>query len=153
MCRLELLRARQGPQRVFSVLLTLALSVVAGAARTRTTQGKLPQSSGGTIQGIVTVLGQQAEPSVLEGIRVELGESSQDSQLLTTLTDAAGHYEFTQLPAGTYTLRVNQQGFKPFAETISLNANETSVVGIALALDTVVERVEVKEEAANVSTE
>src|SRR5207302_8351245 len=92
-------------------------------------------------------------PGPLEGIRVELRGSSQDSQPLATLTDSAGHYEFTQLPADTYTLRVNQQGFKPFAETVSLNANETSVIGIALALDTVVERVEVKEEAANVSTE
>jgi len=153
MCHLELDRARQAPKQMLSVLLAFALSVAIGAARTRTTQGKLPQSSGGTIQGIVTVLGQQAEPSALEGIRVELGESSQDSQLLTTLTDAAGHYEFTQLPAGTYTLRVNQQGFKPLAETISLNSNQSSVVDIALALDTVVEKVEVKEQTANVSTE
>src|SRR6266850_964360 len=153
MCHLELDRARQAPKQMLSVLLAFALSVSIGAARTRTTQGKLPQSSGGTIQGIVTVLGQQAEPSALEGIRVELGESSQDSQLLTTLTDAAGHYEFTQLPAGTYTLRVNQQGFKLLAETISLNSNQSSVVDIALALDTVVEKVEVKEQTANVSTE
>src|SRR5882724_1524819 len=153
MCHLELDRARQAPKQMLSVLLAFALSVAIGAARTRTTQGKLPQSSGGTIQGIVTVLGQQAEPSALEGIRVELRESSQDSQLLTTLTDPAGHYEFTQLPAGTYTLRVNQQGFKPLAETISLNSNQSSVVDIALALDTVVEKVEVKEQTANVSTE
>src|SRR5467141_432265 len=153
MCHLEMDRARQAPKQMLSVLLAFALSVAIGAARTRTTQGKLPQSSGGTIQGIVTVLGQQAEPNALEGIRVELGESSQDSQLLTTLTDAAGHYEFTQLPAGTYTLRVNQQGFKPLAETISLNSNQSSVVDIALALDTVVEKVEVKEQTANVSTE
>src|SRR6267378_974224 len=150
MCRLELLRARPARKRTLSVLLVLALSVAAGAARTRSPLGESPS---GTVQGVVTVLDQQKEPSPLEGIRVELRENSQDSQLLATITDSAGHYEFTQLFAGTYTLRVNQQGFKPFAETVSLNANETSVVGIALALDTVVERVEVKEEAANVSTE
>src|SRR5467141_4748295 len=153
MCHFEQYRARQAPKLLLSVLLALALSVAVGGARTQPAQGEPTQSPSGKIQGIVTVLGQQAEPSALEGIRVELRESSQDSQLLTTLTDSAGHYEFTQLTAGTYTLRVNQQGFKPFAETISLNANETSVVGIVLALDTVVERVEVKEEAANVSTE
>jgi len=150
MCRLEMLRARQARKRTLSVLLVLALSVAAGAARTRSPLGESPS---GTVQGVVTVLDQQKEPSPLEGIRVELRGSSQDSQPLATLTDSAGHYEFTQLPADTYTLRVNQQGFKPFAETVSLNANETSVIGIALALDTVVERVEVKEEAANVSTE
>jgi hypothetical protein len=101
----------------------------------------------------VTVLSQQSEPSPLEGVTVELRESSQDSQPLLTLTDSAGHYEFAQLPGDTYTLRVIQQGFKPFAEVISLNANQTSVVGIALTLDTVVEKVEVKDQAASVSTE
>ena len=153
MCHLKLHSTWQAPKRMLAVLLALALSVAAGVARTRSTQGEPPQSPSGAIQGMVTVLGQQAEPSALEGIRVELRESSQDSQLLTTLTDSAGHYEFTQLTAGTYTLRVNQQGFKPFAETISLNVNQSSVADIALALDTVVEKVEVKEQAANVSTE
>jgi len=65
--------------------------------------GSPPQSSKGTIRGVVTVLGQQAEPSLLEGVSVELRESSQDSQPLATLTDSAGHYEFTPLPAGKYT--------------------------------------------------
>jgi hypothetical protein len=105
------------------------------------------------IHGVVTVLDQQKEPSPLEGIPVELRGSSVDSKLLATVTNSTGHFEFTQLPAGSYTLRVNQQGFKPFAQTISLNVNQSSVVDIALALDTVVEKVEVKEQAANVSTE
>src|SRR6266849_1956798 len=150
---LESHRPLEASNRVLGVLLLLALSVVPGAAHTRTMQGELPQSPSGTIQGVVTVLGQQAEPSPLEGISVELRGNCEDSQPLATLTDSAGHYEFTQLPAGTYTLRVNQQGFKPFAETILLNANQSSVIDIALTLDTIVEKVEVKEQAANVSTE
>src|SRR6266403_1723363 len=121
MCHLELLGARQARKRVLSVLLVLALSVAAGAARTRSALGESPS---GTIQGVVTVLDQQEEPGPLEGIRVELRGSSQDSQPLATLTDSAGHYEFTQLPAGTYTLRVNQQDFKPFAQAISLDATK-----------------------------
>src|SRR5260370_6823664 len=98
------------------------------------------------------MIGQQTERSPLEGIRVELTESSQDFQLLSTLTDSTGHFEFTRLPAGSYTLRVNQQGFKPFAETISLNANQSLVVDIGLALDTVVEKLQVKEQPPNVPT-
>ena len=153
MCHLELHTAWQVPKRMLKVLLVLSLSIGVGAARTRSTQGEPRQSPTGTIQGVVKVPGQQAEPSPLEGIRVELRDSAQDSQPLATLTDSAGHFEFAQLPAGTYTLRVNQQGFKPFDETISLNANQSSVADITLALDTVVEKVEVKEQTASLPTE
>jgi hypothetical protein len=151
----ELHRTRQASNHdgALCLLLALALGVAASAACAQTTLGSAPQSSKGAIRGVVTVLGQQLEPIPLEGIRVELTEGSQDSQPLSTLTDSAGRYEFTHLSGGTYTVRVNQQGFKPFAETVSLNANETSVVGIALTLDTVVEKVEVKEKAASLSTE
>jgi len=138
---------------MLGVLLAFALGAAANAARAQTTLGSAPQSSKGAIRGVVTVLDQHAEPSPLEGIRVELTESSQDSQPLSTLTDSAGHYEFTQLPAGTYTLRVIQQGFKPIAETISLSADQSSVADIALALDTVVEKVEVKEQTTTLPTE
>src|SRR6267154_2140057 len=153
MCHSELFRTRHAPKPMLSALLGFALCAAAGAAHAPSTQGDLPQSPSGTIQGVVTALNQQKEPKPLEGIRVELWRSSQESQLLATLTDPAGHYEFAQLPADTYTLGVNQQGFKPFAQTVLLNANEASVAEIALALDTVVEKVEVKEQAANVSTE
>ena len=136
-----------------SAVLALTLGATAGGARAQTKLEIPPQSSKGTIRGVVTVLGQQAEPGPLEGVRVELTEGSQDSQPLATLTDSAGRYEFTQLPGGAYTLRVYQQGFKPFVETISLNANETSVADVALSIDTVVEKVEVKEQAQTLSTE
>src|SRR5229473_3489202 len=140
-------------RRFVSMLLSLVLSIAANAARARTALGSPPQSSKGTIRGVVTVLSQQAEPSPIGGVRVELMESSQDSQPLATVTDSDGRFEFRQMPRGTYTLRVNHYGFKPFAETISLNANETFVVDVGLALDTVVEKVEVKEQAASLSTE
>jgi hypothetical protein len=153
MCHSELFRTRHAPRRMFSAVLGFALRAAVGAARTQSQHGDLPQSPSGTIQGAVTVLDQQKEPSPVEGIPVELRGSSQDSKLLATVTDSTGHFEFTRLPAGSYTLRLNQQGFKPFAETISLNANQSLVVDIGLALDTVVEKVEVKEQATNVSTE
>jgi len=138
---------------MLSVLLPLALCGAEGAAHAQTALGSPLQTPKGTIRGAVTVLSQQGEPSPLEGVSLELRKSSQDSQPFAILTDSAGHYEFTQLPGATYILRVSQQGFKPFAETISLNPNQTSVVDVALSLDTVVEKVEVKEQAARVSTE
>jgi hypothetical protein len=137
--------------RILGVLLFLTLG--AGATRAQTAVAKSPQSSGGTIRGTVTAVGQQAEPNALEGIQVRLTGSSQGSQPHETLTDSSGHYEFTELPQGTYTLHVDQQGFKPFVKTISLTLNEASVVDIALTLDTVVEKVEVKGQTESISTQ
>ncbi len=153
MRHLELDRAWEASKHNCMLSVLLALCAAASAAGAQTTLGSPSQSSKGTIRGVVTVVSQQAEPSPLEGVSVELRESTKDSQPLATLTDSAGHYEFTQLPAGTYTLRVSQQGFKPFSETILLNANQISVVEVALTIDTVVEKVEVKGQAAGVSTE
>src|SRR5258708_166677 len=123
----ELKRTRQASNRdcMICLLLALALGAAANAACAQTTLGSAPQSSKGAIRGVVTVLGQQAEASPVEGIRVELTEGSQNSQPVSTLTDSAGRYEFTQLSGGIYTVRVNQQGFKPFAETVPLNPNHT----------------------------
>ena len=148
-------RATVAPNRTLSVLAALVLGAAGGVASglAQTAPASGPQSSKGTIQGVVMVVGQQAEPSPLEGVRVELTTGSQDSRPLSTLTDSDGRYQITVSAGGSYILRVNQQGFKPFTETVSLNPNETSTVDIALTLDTVVEKVEVKDRAANVSTE
>ena len=139
--------------RMLSVLLAMILSVAAGAARAQTAPQELPQSLSGTIRGAVTVLSQEGKPNPLEGLRVELARSPQDSEPLATVTDSAGHYEFTELRGGAYTLRVNQQGFKPFAEAVSLAADQTAEIDVTLALDTIVDKVEVKEQAASLPTE
>jgi hypothetical protein len=152
----ELHRPREAFRRNhhLSVLLTLVVSASAASARAQVTQGKPPQTAMGTIRGVVTVLVQQEERSPLEGIPVELKGSRGDSQpAVATITNSEGRYEFTKLPQDNYTLRVNQQGFKPFASSILLGANETSVLDVALTLDTVVEKVEVKEQAAPLSSE
>jgi hypothetical protein len=139
--------------RVVGLFLALALNVAAGAARPQTPPQELPQSRTGTIRGAVTVLSQEGKPSPLEGIRVELAKTSQDPQPLAAFTDSEGLYEFAQLAGGAYILRVSQQGFKPFTEAVSLAADQTAAIDVTLTLDTIVEKVEVKEQTASLPTE
>jgi len=138
--------------RMLRVSLTLALGAAAIIVWGQTTGASPRQASKGTVRGVVSVAGQQTETSPLAGVRVELTDSSPGSQPLSTLTDSDGHYEFTQLPHGTYQLRASQPGCKPFAQTVVLKTNET-VVDVALTLDTVAEKVEVKELADKIATE
>jgi hypothetical protein len=139
--------------RALGALVALALGAATGAAHAQTRVAKPPQSSTGTIRGVVTMGGQETAPTPLEGVRVELAKSPTDSQPLAAITDSGGHYEFTKLAPGAYTLRVIQQGFKPFSETVTLNANGTSTVDIGLTIETVLEKVEVQEQAAILPTE
>lgn len=134
-------------------LLALALGVVGGVARGQARPQEPPRYLSGAIRGTVSAPSQEGKPNPLEGIRVELAKSSQGTEPLASVTDSAGHFEFTELAEGTYTLRVKQEGFKPFAETVSLSANRPLVADIALALDTIVDKVEVKEQAASLPTE
>lgn len=152
---MELDRVRESFWRnsVFVVLVLLVLSELATAALAQTKPESSQQPLNGTIRGAVTVLGSQGEPSGLEGVQVELAGSLQDLQPLSTITDSSGHYEFTHLSAGTYTIRVSLQGFKPFTETVSLSANGALAADISLSLETVSDKVEVKEQAAILPTE
>ena len=138
---------------VFCVLLGIASGVIAGVARAQTAPQESAQSLRGAIRGTVGAPSQEGKPIPLEGIRVELAKSSQGSDPVATVTDSAGHFEFTELAEGTYTLRVKQEGFKPFAESVSFSANQALVANITLALDTIVDKVEVKEQAASLPTE
>src|SRR5260370_12424777 len=87
----ELHSTRQTSNRdcMLCLLLVLALGTAANAACAQTTLGSAPQSSKGAIRGVVTVLGQQAEPRPLEGIRLQLPQPSQPSQPPSTLTASA----------------------------------------------------------------
>src|SRR5688500_13686300 len=53
------------------------------------------------------------------------GSSIQLSATKGLVTDAAGAFNFTDLPAGNYTVRVSYLGFEPVSQTIELNSNQT----------------------------
>ena len=70
-----------------------------------------------------------------------------------TATDAEGHYEFTQLAPGSYTLDVAADGFKPWSATLTLGADQALTKDIILKVSSVNQQVEVQAEAAEIATQ
>jgi len=106
----------------------------------------------GSIHGTLTTTQEDAS-SGLEGITVKLTSGPPDGTALTANTDDAGHYEFKELKPGTYAISISQPGFKPFTQSLRLNAGEVAVVDIRVELQTVNEEVEVSETTQSIATE
>ena len=106
----------------------------------------------GSVRGTISTTQENAS-SDLSGISIKLSAVPEDGNPLTASTDETGHYEFKDLKPGSYTISVNQQGFKPVTKTVSVSSGQTAVQDIALALETVAEKVEVREQTQVISTE
>src|SRR6266403_3451875 len=105
----------------------------------------------GSIHGTVTTL-QENTSSGLAGVNLKLTPGP-DGSPLTAGTDEAGSYEFRGLKRGTYTISINQPGFKLYTKTITVNAGQATSLDIRAELETVTEKVEVSEDTQAIATE
>src|SRR6478672_4234879 len=70
------------------------------------------------------------------------------------VTDAAGHFTFSNLPAGVYALKVSQQGFKAFEQTaVTVNQNSVTRVDVTLEVGNIGETVTVNAEPPKLQTD
>ena len=51
---------------------------------------------------------------------------------LTTTTDAAGSFTFTDLESGKYKLKVTKDGYKKYKETVKVKGGETKTLEIKM---------------------
>jgi hypothetical protein len=88
----------------------LAVATTANAQPSPRDQPHMPRAGTGTIRGRV-VRADTGEP--LRRVQVHIDEWSAKDQSgpTSTMTDAQGRYELTQLPAGTYHLKATRGGF------------------------------------------
>ena len=112
-----------------------------------------PEASGASIEGAVTVADPQGHAEAVPGVLVKLTGTSSAAESLAATTDAEGHYRFTNLSAGAYTIETRLDGFKAFAESIVVGQGEIKIETVSLELDKVVQKIEVRDKAAAVSTE
>jgi len=104
------------------------------------------------IRGTITTL-QDNTLAGVAGISVKLSGDPINGTPLSVDTDEHGLYEFRNLASGTYTISITVQGFKPVSKSVTLSSKQQDVEDFTLQLDVLAEKVEVKETAANISTE
>jgi len=118
--------------------LLFALLLAAGPAFGQGTHSGAESSRSGSIHGTVTTL-QESTTSGLAGVILKLTPGP-DGGALAAGTDEAGNYEFKGLKPGTYTISINQPGFKSYAKTVTVNAGQATALDIRAELETVTEK-------------
>ena len=103
---------------LFTLLLLLALTGSVAA-----------QTYRGSIRGTVT----DPNNAVIPAATITLVSSATNEQR-TSVTDAAGEYVISSLPAGSYTLRVAATNFATFTQTIIVNVNQELRINVSLVV-------------------
>jgi hypothetical protein len=136
-------------RRATALFVVLVATIPAFGQATRSSGDSKPS---GSIQGTISTA-QENAASGLAGISVKLTTAPPDGNTLTADTDDTGRYEFKGIKPGGYTIAISQQGFKPVTKTVSVAPGQVAVEDFTLELETVAERVEVREQTQVISTE
>ena len=135
--------------RIIFVVLVLILSTVSTFGQTNGTD--TATAAAGTIRGTLTTR-QDNSWTGLAGVTVKLIPVARENAT-TADTDESGHYEFTRLTPGNYTISIVLSGFNVISKGVSLGPGQTAIQDFKLELETVTDKVEVHEENQIISTE
>ena len=128
---------RRMPHYLMVGMLMLVFAVSAYAAVTGSISGLVKDASGAVVPG-----------ATVTATNVQTGIAR------TAVTNGSGFYSFPDLPIGTYTLQIAQQGFKAFEQTgLLINANSALTADVALEVGAVSQQVVVSTEVTQVETE
>ena len=122
-------------KRVFSVLLTLALSLVGAPL--------VAQETTGAIEGVVRDSG----GGVLPGVTVE---ATGPSGTVVSVTNERGEYRFPRLPSGRYTVKATLPSFRDAQATVDLTVGSTQRAEFALQVASLTETVQVTAETPQI---
>src|SRR5258708_521667 len=136
-----------------SSTISIALILLVHPIRARQPQGANSNDPKASVTGRITAVSGEGATNVLPGVTVKLTGSSAGPAPRSTVTDAEGQYEFTNLAAGNYTLEASADGFKTSSVTITLGAEQALVKDVLLQISSVNQQVEVQGEVAEIATQ
>ncbi len=105
-------------------------------------------------QGSVTIYGsiQDATGAVIPNVEVRITNTA-TSAVRVAVTNEAGNYIASQLPAGLYSVRIAKQGFKSYVQdNIATQVDENRRIDVRLEVGATSESIEVQAEATQVET-
>jgi hypothetical protein len=132
------------------LFVTLAIGLATGFAQER--------NAGATDSGVASIIGRvsavtgQDQVNDLAGIEVKLSGPPLGAVSRSTVTDENGHYQFLQLPPGTYLLEASPEGFRPWMATVTLGQDQ-ALEDALLHINSAVQGIEVRGDASEISTE
>ncbi|HET8925719.1 MAG TPA: TonB-dependent receptor [Candidatus Acidoferrum sp.] len=133
--------------------ISVALLLVVCSAIAEQPQRANPGVASASVAGKIIVVSGEGASNSVPGVTVKLNGPSAETKPQSTVTDTEGHYEFTHLAAGSYTLGVAADGFKPWSSSITLREDQALVKEIVLEISSVNQQVEVQAEAAEIATQ
>ena len=111
-----------------------------------------PANSASITGKVTTVTGENTTNS-LSGIPIKLTSTTPGAISQTKVSDLTGHFEFTRLPAGSYTLEAAVEGFKPWNDTVTVGPKEIATEDVTLQINSLLEQVEVLGVATEIATQ
>lgn len=145
----DLLPRRLHRWQLLSLLAVIALLVLGGA-----TQAQDTATGKGLLQGQVSIVRTDGQPTVLPGAELKLSEPSTAAATRISFTNEAGEYRFAELPPGIYQLEAGLPGFKKLTRTVTIKAGEATIENLSLELEGLAAEVEIqgKNDDAGIAT-
>jgi hypothetical protein len=134
---------RRAARTVFSFVLLLSLIILSLSA------ASLAQELAATLTGTVT----DASGALVSGATVVVHSEETGADVRSVTTSSTGSFNITNLPAGRYTVTVNNAGFQTFvAKDVILNVAEKHTLDVQLKAGQVSQTIEVTAENTPIQT-
>ncbi len=132
------------------VAISFALSALPAIAQETPAHGDTKQTT--VLQGTVST-SEDNSNSVLAGVALQLFSDPPTGPPRAASTDEQGHYEFSQLAPGNYTISVELQGFKRLTRAVVVDLTRRNVLDFVLEFEKVTEKVEVTDAVAPIASQ
>jgi hypothetical protein len=137
---------------LFCLTATVLLFACSGSGFAQTADPLQPATPRQSIEGSITIVDQEGKVNAVPNVLVNLTASASATPL-STATDIEGRYRFCDLRPGAYTIDARVDGFTPFTGSVVVNPGEAKIQDVRLELATVVQNIEVQDQAQPVAAE